>query len=258
MITSFIRLGLCVALITGLSACAGLNRLQSVATPNELYALTPKSTFSPNLPRLTQQIVVEEPTATAAVSTDQIAVQPTALRVQYLPGVRWVDRAPLIVQSLLIESFENTNRVPAVGSSGIGLRADYYIATEIREFQASVPEDAGPDAPLQVQVRLNIKLIDAREDRIIGSQSFEERVPSPTDDPVDVTRAFDEALGDVMRDSIEWSIRRIHTHATEREEREARARRPAPRPSPVSDLADDPLSEPQPPLQDPAEPQDDG
>ncbi|WP_082181863.1 ABC-type transport auxiliary lipoprotein family protein [Aestuariivita boseongensis] len=239
MIQTLIRLAVCTALVSGLSACAGLTRLQSVATPNELYALTPKSTFSSNLPRLTQQIVVEEPTATAAVSTDQIAVQPTALRVQYLPVARWVDRAPLIVQSLLIESFENSNRVPAVGSSGIGLRADYYIATDIREFQAVVPADVGPDAPLQIQVRLNIKLIDAREDRIIGSRSFEEFYPSLSDNPNDVATAFDEALGSVMKDAVEWSIRSIHTHATEREEREARARRPAPRPSPLSESGTD-------------------
>lgn len=234
MILTVFRLGVCAMLVTSLGACAGFNRLQSVATPNELYSLTPKSTFSANLPRLSQQIVVEQPSATAAVSTDQIAVQPTALRVQYLPGVRWVDRAPLIVQTLLIESFENTNRVPAVGSSAIGLRADYYVATDIREFQAMLPPDAGPEAPLEVDVRLNIKLIDAEEDRIIGSRSFAERVVSATDDPADVAFAFDEALGDTMRDAIEWSIRQIHAHATAREEREARARRPAPRPSPLS------------------------
>ena len=109
MIHPILRIGACAVLLASLSACAGISRLQSVATPNELYSLTPKSTFSSNLPRIDQQIVVEEPSATAAVSTDQIAVQPTALRVQYLPRVRWVDRAPLIVQSLLIESFENTS-----------------------------------------------------------------------------------------------------------------------------------------------------
>ncbi len=242
MSVTFLRLSICAALLAGLGACGGLTRLQAVSTPNELYALTPKSTFSSNLPRLSQQIVVEEPTATAAVSTDQIAVQPTSLRVQYLPRARWVDRAPLIVQSLLIESFENTERVPAVGSSAIGLRADYYIATDLREFQAMLPSDASPDAPLQVLVRLNIKLIDAEEDRIIGSRSFEEIVPTATDDPADVTFAFDEALGDVMRDCIEWSIRRIHTHATEREEREARARRPTPRPSPINAIDPDSIA----------------
>lgn len=222
-----------LAIMSMVTACTGLGQLNAVATPSELYVLTPKSTFSSSLPRLSQQIVVEEPTATAAVDTDQIAVQPNPLQVQYLPGVRWVDRAPMIVQTLLIESFENSNRVPAVGSSLIGLRADYYIATDIREFQARIPRDAPEDALLEAHVRLNIKVIDAERDRIIGSRSFEEFVTTASDDPGDVAVAFDEALGDAMRDSIEWSIRTIHSHAAEREAERVRSRRPEPRPAPV-------------------------
>ena len=231
----FSRLCLASALIAVLSGCAGLGQIQRVSTPNELYALTPKSTFSANLPRLDQQLVVEEPSATAAVNTDQIAVQPTPLRVQYLPQARWVDRAPLIVQALVIESFENSGRVPAVGSSGIGLRADYYVVTDIREFQAMLPENAGPETPLEVHVRLNIKLVEAGEDRIIASRSFSEIAPSLTDDAAIVAAAFDEALGDVMRDAVEWSIRRIYQHSTERAQAEARERRPQPRPSPIAE-----------------------
>ena len=130
----------CVALVFALvlSGCGGLGTLSRVSTPNDLYALTPKSTFAGDLPRIRSQIVVEEPTATAAVNTDQIAVFPTPLQVQYLPRARWVDRAPLIVQALLIESFENTGKVPAVGRSTVGLRADYVVITDIREFQALV------------------------------------------------------------------------------------------------------------------------
>lgn len=235
----FSRLCLVTAMIAVLSGCAGLGQIQRVSTPNELYALTPKSTFSANLPRLEQQLVVEEPSATAAVSTDQIAVQPTPLRVQYLPQARWVDRAPLIVQALLIESFENSGRVPAVGSSGIGLRADYYVVTDIREFQAMLPENAGPETPLQVFVRLNFKLIEAGEDRIIASQSFSRITPSATDDAAVVAAAFDKALGGVMREAVEWSIRRIYQHSIERAQAEARERRPQPRPAPISQ----PLSE---------------
>ena len=208
------RFALCLTglvLCTALAGCAGLASLAEVATPTNLYTLSPKSTFSPSLPRLKTQIVVEQPTATAMVDTDQIAVQPTPLEVQYLPDARWVDRAPLIVQTLLIESFENSGKVPAVGSSAIGLRADYLVVTDIREFQAFVPETPEP-APLRVDVRLNIKLVDAFSDRIIASRSFEEVVESASDDAADVAFAFDEALGDTMRDAVEWSVREIAKH----------------------------------------------
>ena len=197
-----------LALMVSLSGCAGLSSIIDATTPNNLFTLTPKSTFSTSLPRLRSQIVVDQPTATAMVDTDRIAVQPTPLQVQYLPDARWVDRAPLIVQALLIESFESSNRVPAVGGSAIGLRADYIVVTDIREFQAFVPEVAENSA-LQVNVRLNIKIVETFNDRIIASRSFEEVVPAATDAAPDVAFAFDEALGDTMRDAVEWSIREI-------------------------------------------------
>ena len=213
MAMKYCALGL--MLLGGLPGCTALTGLTNAAIPNELFVLTPKSTFDEDLPSLKYQIAVEEPTATAAVDTDQIAVQPTPLRVQYLPGARWVDRAPLIVQSLLIESFENSGRVPAVGSSAIGLRADFLVVTDIREFQATVPQN-DPEAPLEIDVRLNIKLIDAFSDRIIGSDSFEVVTLSDTDDASEVASAFDDALGSTMRRAVEWTVREIADYGAPR------------------------------------------
>lgn len=195
------------------SGCAGLSTLSSAAEPTDLYVLTPKSTFSTSLPRLRQQIVVSEPTATAAISSDRIAVQPTPLQVEFLPGVRWVDTAPAIIQTLLIESYENTNKVEAVGRSAVSLRADYVIVTDLREFQALLPPDAAAQDPLSVNVRLNMKIVDAEADRIIASKSFNEVTQAPSDGADDIASAFDVALGRVLRKSVEWSIPRMHNHS---------------------------------------------
>lgn len=192
--------------------CAGLGTLKQAAKPNDLYLLTPKSTFSSALPRIQKQIVVEEPTATAAVNTDQIAIQPTPFQVQYLPRARWVDRAPLIVQTLLIESFENSGKVAAVGRSTVGLRADYVIAPDLREFQGIVVADPENGDKIRIEVRMNIKVIDEYDDKIIASNSFQENVISASDQTSDLIKAFDLALGRAMRDAVEWSIRRINTH----------------------------------------------
>lgn len=207
------RLALALALGLGLVGCSSLETLTSVARPVELFALTPKSTFDASLPRLRQQIVVTEPTAGAAVSSDQIAVQPSPLQVQYLPDARWVDRAPVFVQALLIESYENSGKVDAVGRSAVGLRADYLIVTELREFQARVRPDMPDNAPLEVQVRLNMKVVDGFEDRIIASRSFEEFMVADDDKAASIAKAFDEALGDVMRDGVEWSVRQMFRHS---------------------------------------------
>lgn len=207
-----IRPALALAAALAAAGCAPLSTLRSVATPSELYSLTPKSrqSFDPTLPSLDRvQIVVEIPTATAAVNTDRIAVQPEPLRVQYFPGARWVDRAPLFIQTLLIESFENSGKVSSVGRSTVGLRADYLIVTDIREFQAQFrPAATDEGRELFANVRLNVKVVDADLNRIVASESFtddDERAEST--DIADVAVAFDEALGDAMRDAVEWSIR---------------------------------------------------
>ncbi|MEY8843309.1 ABC-type transport auxiliary lipoprotein family protein [Cribrihabitans sp. XS_ASV171] len=199
--------------VVSLSACSGLGILSQAAEPNDIYLLTPKSTFAASLPTLRQQLVVEEPTATAAVDTDRIAIQPSPLEVQYLPESRWVDRAPRIVQALLIESFENTGKVGAVGMSAVALRPDYLIVPDLREFQAHVVDDGTEDGALDVRVRLNIKVVDAFDDRIIASSSFEEITRSQSDEMPGIAYAFDEALGDAMRDAVEWTIRKIYGHS---------------------------------------------
>lgn len=200
-----------------LPGCAGLASLTSAATPSELYTLTPKSTFASGLPYVRQQIVIEEPTATAEIASDRIVVTPSPLRVQSFPGVRWADRAPVIVQSLLIQSFENSGRVSAVGATSVGLREDYTIVPELREFQAEVPVvEGGGNPPLSVRVRINIKILESLDERIIASRSFEDIEIAASDEMDDVAVAFDEALGDVMREVVEWSVPRISSHAAGR------------------------------------------
>ncbi|WP_420583952.1 ABC-type transport auxiliary lipoprotein family protein [Ruegeria sp.] len=201
-----------IALVS-LGGCTGLGTLRQASQPNDLYLLTPKSTFSTSLPRIQKQIVVQEPTATAAVNTDQIAIQPTPLQVQYLPRARWVDRAPLIVQALLVESYENSGKVAAVGRSTVGLRADYVIVPDLREFQGLVIANPDGSQTIRVEVRMNIKIIDEFEDKIIASDSFREYVIAANDETPELVKAFDDALGKTMRDAVEWSVRRINTHA---------------------------------------------
>ncbi|CAD0186897.1 ABC-type uncharacterized transport system, auxiliary component [Ruegeria sp. THAF57] len=208
-----IRSFLTALAIVSLAGCTGLGTLQQASKPNDLYLLTPKSTFSSSLPRVQRQIVVEEPSATAAVNTDQIAIQPTPLQVQYLSRARWVDRAPLIVQTLLVESFENSGKVAAVGRSTVGLRADYVVVPDLREFQGIVVSETDNSSTVRVEVRMNIKIIDEFEDKIIASSSFQENVVAASDQTEDLVTAFDVALGKTMRDAVEWSIRKIHTHA---------------------------------------------
>ena len=58
--------------------------------------------------------------------------------------------------TLLVESFENTGKIVAVGRQAIGLRSDFNLKSELREFQAEY--FGGAKIPT-VRVRINTKLI---------------------------------------------------------------------------------------------------
>lgn len=200
------RLGALGAMLL-LSGCAGLATLTAVTTPKDLYELTPKSSYDASLPRIESQLVVDEPTAAAGLNTDRIAVKPNPFAVQYFPNSSWVDRAPLMVQTLLVESFENTGAVRSVGREAIGITADYTLLTDLREFQARLSPGEGEG--IVVQVQLNIKVVEEPRGIIIASESFGNTTPAASGEILDVVAAFDEALGKTMRAAVDWAVRRI-------------------------------------------------
>jgi cholesterol transport system auxiliary component len=190
-----------------LTGCGGLTTLSSVTEPSDFYDLTPKSTHDANLPHIAAQIVVEEPTAASSVNTDRIAIKPSPYQVQYFPDARWVDRAPLLVQTMLLESFENSGKVAAVGRQAIGLSSDFTLVTDLREFQAVLND--GADGPITVVVQLNMKIVQEPRGLIVASKSFVYRAPVGSDEVTEVVAAFDLALGKTMGNAVDWAIREI-------------------------------------------------
>lgn len=184
-----------------LGGCGGL--LPGNGPAPSLFTLSPKSTFRPDLPAVTWQLVVEEPVASGGVDTNKIAVEPTPFEVQFYADVRWVERAPRMVQTLLIESFENTGKIVAVGRQSVGLRADYNLKSELRHFAAVYP--AGSKTP-NAWVRINVKLVGEPRENIIAFRNFEQIVPAKSAAVKDVVEAFDEALGKVLRAMVEWTL----------------------------------------------------
>lgn len=193
-----VRLAIVLILALPLAACGGL--IPGLEAPKNLYNLSPKSSFRQDLPRVNWQLVIEEPLAAGGLNESSIAYKPTPLEVRYFKDVRWTERVPRMVQTLLVESFENSGTIVAVGRQAIGLRADYSILTEIREFQAE--KMAGG----KIRVRINAKLIRQPRQIIVQSRSFEATAPDTGQDMNATINAWDDALGSVLRKIVEWTI----------------------------------------------------
>ena len=187
----------------GLLGCDGLLPSLGGPPPN-LYTLTPKSTFAGGLPQVKWQLVGEEPVASGGLNVDRIALRASATELKYFARARWTERAPRMLQTLLVESFENSGAIVAVGRKAIGLRSDYNLKTEMREFQAEYFK-AG-DAPT-ARVRLNAKLVKLPQRAIIASKTFEAAIKSEGTEMRQVIKAFDRALGKVLRHTVEWTLK---------------------------------------------------
>jgi len=184
-----------------LAGCGGI--LPNSGPAPDMFTLTPKNTFRPDLPAVAWQLVVEEPLASGGVDTNRIVIQPSPVEIKFYADARWSERAPRLVQTLLVESFENSKKIVAVGRQTVGLRSDYNLKSELREFQAEVFD--GSKTPT-VRVRLTAMLVKQPRQEIVASQSFEFTEKARSGAIGDVVLAFDEALGKAMRRAVEWTL----------------------------------------------------
>lgn len=185
-----------------MAALAGCTGIIPGESP-QLYVLTPKTTFASDLPKANWQLLVDVPIAPAEVDTDRIVLQRTPYTVDKFANAAWPDRAPVMVQSLLVESFESTGKITAIARESVGLRADYVLKPELRKFTAVYDDPA--TGPI-VSIILNVRLVKMPERAIIAQNTFDYRERARQNELEAIVEAFDEALGKVLKRTIEWTL----------------------------------------------------
>ncbi len=184
-------------------ALAGCSGVLGSSAPAHLYRVTPKSTYPANLPHRPVQILVDVPLAPAGLDSSRIALSRSAISIDYFADSEWTDRAPLLVQTALVESFENSNTINAIDRESVGLRADFILKTEIRHFEAVYDS---PNGPPDVWAAINVRLVNPSNRDIVAQSSFERRQRASANDVPSVIAAFDEALGGLMKDIVVWTV----------------------------------------------------
>jgi len=168
----------------------------------DLYRLTPKSTFAADLPTVEWQLLLEPPLTNASIDTTRIGLQRSSTSVEYYARASWSDRAPQMIQTLMIESFENSERIIAVGRDSVALRADYILKADLREFQAEYMGGPNP----RVHITLIARLVKMPRRAIIGAKKFEVVIEARSDTMEAIIASFDQALGKVLKRLVEWTL----------------------------------------------------
>lgn len=206
-----------LALVVGLAATAACDiKLPGTGERSQLYVLTPKSTYPDDLIKVDWQLLVEQTTSPAGLDSQRIAVAYSAIELDYFARANWTDRAPEMVLRLLVESFENSEKIIAVGRDSIGLRSNIVLKTEIREFQAEY--DQKPESNLAqgsatgsgkaptIRVRIAAKLVKMPQRIIVASRTFEHVRPAEKNSMESIIVAFDATLGKTLKDIVIWTL----------------------------------------------------
>jgi cholesterol transport system auxiliary component len=148
------------------------------------------------------QVAVTEPVATAPVDTDRIVVRPTPDTVALLKGAQWTERLPRLIQTRLLQSFENARLLRFVSRPDGRVVAQYSLNTEIRRFDMDLSRG-------EAVVEISVKLVEEGAGRIAAAKIFTAHAPGAADDGPSAAAALDAALGDVMGQIVMWTAGRV-------------------------------------------------
>lgn len=189
-----------------LSGCAAITSLTDATTPLQAYGLRAPADAPAVRGSLRRDLVIETPTAGGALDTDRILIRPDPFQAAYLPKTRWTDTAPVMLQNLMLRSFEDANALRYVGRRPIGGTADYLLVSELTDFQAEL----GPDGnTVTTRVRLTARLVRDSDAQILGSRTIQTTAPAASTEPAAVVAGFNEATSAALRELTIWALRRM-------------------------------------------------
>lgn len=196
------RLWARVLLAGGLGLITGACALTGAAKVVDLYDISAPDVAKSVRGGTRAQILVSEPIAVQALNTNRIAVRTGTSTLGYIGGGQWADSLPKLIQARLVESFEQSGRVGAVGTPGEGLFINYSIRLNVRFFGLQTERGR------QARVDFGVKILNESNGRVVASRSFQQTVPAGpgTEGAVD---ALDTAFGAATKDLMQWVFSKI-------------------------------------------------
>ena len=176
-----------------LRLCLGLGAALAVAScggaPPETFDLSAASV--PGAHRLRAQIAIREPVASLDLDGQRILVRTGPETVAYLSGAQWSDRLPTLIQTRLVQTFENAHLLQSGARAGGGVAADYSLELDIRAFELDAKA-------VQADVDIAAKIVSNTGGRVVAARIFKMQVPAGGTSGAQASAALNTALSAVM------------------------------------------------------------
>jgi cholesterol transport system auxiliary component len=146
------RVAIVTTLAAACAACGSLLETELPASTN--YVLAPAPAAAESGTRSDADLSIGRPDLAPGLDTERIAVL-KGRQLDYYRGAQWGGRATEVVQTLLVDSFEDQRLFRSVTAEQSRIASDYVLDVSVRDFQAEYASDNGaPTAHVTVLGRL--------------------------------------------------------------------------------------------------------
>jgi phospholipid/cholesterol/gamma-HCH transport system substrate-binding protein len=182
-------------IVSGLERLAGGGKTATT----QVYDLTAPTQFRAiaNAPR--GQLTVTEPTALIAFETRKFLVRPNPSQDPSFANAEWSDNVPRLLQTKIVQAFENAGLSQTVSRPSEGLAADKQLIIDIRKFQISTSPT--PTAEIEFAARIL-----ADNGRIVEAKLFRASVPVSAMNAPSAATALDQAFGTCATELVNWAV----------------------------------------------------
>jgi phospholipid/cholesterol/gamma-HCH transport system substrate-binding protein len=144
-----------------------------------------------------EQLVIPEPTATLLLDTRRILFKSGSDEAASFPDAQWADNLPKLIQSRLVQSFENAKYGRVAGDID-DFDAKYKLLIDLRKIRL-----ADTPAPTS-EVEIGAKVM--TDGQIVAARVFRATAPANATGAPGAAAAIDAAFGTVVKEIIPWTI----------------------------------------------------
>ncbi|MCP4181723.1 MAG: MCE family protein [Hyphomicrobiales bacterium] len=184
------------SILSGLEKMAGGGDKKN---QNRVYDLKIPDDFQPILSKPSWQLVIGEPTIVLSLNSDKVLQQVDDGSWVPFADARWSDNLPNLIQTKIMQSFENAGLIGAIIRPADALDPQFRLISDIRTFHF---QKTG--SPLVV-FDLVAKIVD-RDGVIVSSRRFRLESPVATSNQQEVIRAFGSVFSSVVKELVNWSV----------------------------------------------------
>jgi len=186
-----------VLLVLLLSGCLSLGGGNAV-----IYSPQAKVAAHADWPAVAWSLVIDKPLASDALDSSSIAVRPAPGELQAYADAQWSDPAPDMLQTTLVQAFEDSGKIASVGRQSTGLHGDFALLLDLRRFESVYDDPARPpSAVIEVQAKLL-----ANGNRVVATRNFQVAVPARSKEVPQVVDAFRSAMIDLTEQIVGWTL----------------------------------------------------